>query len=172
MLCRWILILGLGFVVAVFSCFVTAEESWASHVLAQAAGGTYIGTDERSGDSVIRVGPSGESKPGTRMYMDRNPGPGDALGDRVIHVVPPPEEKQETEVLFGPLLITPEITWPGNTKPGMTRPDMTKPDMTKPDMTKPDMTKPDMTKPDMTKPDPRVPHDRMPREQTAPGKRD
>ncbi|WP_152555255.1 hypothetical protein [Desulfonatronum thiodismutans] len=118
-----------------------------SHVLAQAAGGAYIGTDERSGDSVIRVGPSGETKPGTRMYMDRNLGPDDDSGDRVIHVVPPPEERQESEVLFGPLLITPEITWPGNTKPGMTRPDM-------------------------TKPDPRVPHGRMPREQTAPGKRD
>ncbi|SMP76552.1 hypothetical protein SAMN06295888_12426 [Desulfonatronum zhilinae] len=142
MLCRWIWIFGLGFVVVVFPCFATAEESWRSHILAQAAGGAYIGTDERSGDSVIRVGPSGEAKPGTRMYMDRNPGPGGDLGDRVIHVVPPPEEKQETEVLFGPLLITPEITWPGSTKP------------------------------DRTKPDPRVPHGRMLREQGTSGKQE
>jgi hypothetical protein len=140
--CRRIWTLGLGCVVVVFAYFVTVEVSRALHVLAQAAGGAYIGTDDRSGDSVIRVGPSGETKPGTRMYMDRNSGPDDELGDRVIHVVPPPEERQESEVLFGPLLITPEITWPGNTRP------------------------------DMTKPDPRVPRGRMPREQGVPGKQE
>ncbi len=121
MLGRWIWILGLGFAVAVSPCFANAEESWMSHVLAQGAGGAYIGTDDRSGDSVIRVGPSGETKPGSRIYMDRNPGPGDGLGDRVIHVVPPPEEEQETEVLFGPLLITPDISWPEITKPGSSK---------------------------------------------------
>ena len=100
-----------------------------SYVLAQADGGAYIGTDGRSGDSVIRVGPSGETKPGTRIYMDRNPGPGDGLGDRVIHVVPPPEDEQETEVRFGPLLITPDITWPEITKPasGTPKPDARQP---------------------------------------------
>lgn len=142
MLCRWIWIFGIGLIVAVFPCFAAAEESWTSHLLAHAAGGAFIGTDERSGDSVIRVGPPGESKPGTRMYMDRNPGPGGDFGDRVFHVVPPPEEKQETEVHFGPLLITPEITWPENNWPGM------------------------------IKPDPRVPHGRMPKEQRAPGRRE
>lgn len=118
MLWRWVRIFGLGFFVAASPCVGAAGEAWASPLLAQANGGAYIGTDGRSGDSVIRVGPSGETRPGSRIYMDRNPGSADGLGDRVIHVVPPPEEEQETEVLFGPLLITPDVTWPGALKPG------------------------------------------------------
>ncbi len=122
MLYRWIWILGLGFIMTVFPYFAIAGELWGLRLFAQAAGGAYIGTDDRSGDSVIRVGPPGEMKPGARMYMDRHSGPGDEPGDRVIHVVPPPEEEQEKEVIFGPLLITPEITWPDNTKPDPRRP--------------------------------------------------
>lgn len=127
MFCRWIWIVGLGFALAGFACFPTNGRWGAPACLAQAAGGAYIGTDERSGDSVIRIGPPGETRPGTRIYMDRNPVPDDDVADRVIHVVPPPEEARETEVFFGPLLITPDITWPETRKPRTVPPGFTTP---------------------------------------------
>ncbi len=79
----------------------------------QAAGGAYIGTDQKSDDFMIRVGPPGTSAPGMGMYIGRNPG----TGDRVIHVVPPPEEKQSDHLLIGPLWISPEIVLPAPRNP-------------------------------------------------------
>lgn len=76
-------------------------------------GNIYIGSDSGTNDSVIRIGPSAENQPGSGMYIGRNPG----SGDHVIHVVPPPEKEQQRDVIIGPLLITPEITWPNPKNP-------------------------------------------------------
>lgn len=93
-----------------------------------AAGEMYIGpeqgsiglSDGHSTDSVIRVGPPATSRSGSRIFMDRNP----ESGDRVIHVVPPPEEELESDVRIGPLLIIPEVRWPlSPALPGQRAPD-------------------------------------------------
>jgi hypothetical protein len=105
----WTLLFGIGFVLGGWLGFWT-DRADASETR---GGGAYIGTDERSGDSVIRVGPAGETGAGTRMYMDRDPG----TGDRVIHVVPAPEQDRNSEVIFGPVWIAPEVPLPGPRSP-------------------------------------------------------
>ncbi|WP_459937343.1 hypothetical protein [Desulfonatronum parangueonense] len=46
--------------------------------------------------------------------MDRNPG----TGDRIFHVVPPPEREQPHAVIFGPMWISPEVVLPVPGCPG------------------------------------------------------
>ena len=91
--------------------YLYPEDVWAGHsagiVFVQAEGGAYIGTDERSSDTVIRIGPPAEAQ-GAGIYMDRNPG----TGDRVFHVVPPLAKEQHQGLIFGPMWITPEIVLP------------------------------------------------------------
>lgn len=53
-----------------------------------------------------------------RHFDPHGAGENGQVGDRVIHVVPPPDEGKDVDVYFGPVLITPEITWPEGGKPG------------------------------------------------------
>lgn len=113
---QWMVLLGF--------CSFIATATGMAPVLA--AGEIYIGPDEPSvghpggdtTDSVIRVGPSDATRSGSRIYMDRNLD----SGDRVIHVVPPPEEDPESDVRIGPVLIIPEVGWPPSGLPPSGRP--------------------------------------------------
>ncbi|WP_153306887.1 hypothetical protein [Desulfonatronum thioautotrophicum] len=53
-----------------------------------------------------------------RHFDPHGVGDNGRVGDRVIHVVPPPDEDKDVDVYFGPVLITPEIIWPEGGKPG------------------------------------------------------
>lgn len=110
----WIWFSGLVLLVAGLPSTSVHGEQWSPHdVVTMATGGVYIGTDDRSGDSVIRVGPSGDARPRAKIFMDHD----SDSGDRVIQVLPPPEQERENEVIFGPMFITPEIIWPGSRPP-------------------------------------------------------
>lgn len=92
-----------------------AAVSWAKDARAPVSGQEMFifSKDSQVVDRVITVLPPDAHGDDSTMIIRREPG----TDDQIIHVVPPREEKQEPDIILGPLFITPKITWPDQRKP-------------------------------------------------------
>ncbi len=89
--------------------FVPAD----GRIIVQVQDTLVIDRDEQTGDRVIQTVPSGMSagEAGVEIRQEQD------VGDRVIHVRPRPGREQNTDVLIGPVIISPEITLPDHPRP-------------------------------------------------------
>lgn len=81
--------------------------------IALAQSGFDVDPNDQAGDRSLHVNGEQSETHGPAMRIDRDA----ETGDRIMHVAPRPEARQNPDVLIGPLLISPEITMPGPRKP-------------------------------------------------------
>jgi hypothetical protein len=82
-------------------------------IIVQVQDTLVIDRDEQTGDRVIQVVPPSKSagEAGVEIRQEQD------AGDRVFHVRPRHGREQNTDVLIGPVIISPEITLPDHPRP-------------------------------------------------------